>query len=86
MWAKASVGAYMKYDLRILRPQCYNCNINHGGRGADFYKRMLTEIGPEKMAELERDRQVTVKAYDFYLKIYQEYKTLWETLNESHRG
>jgi len=74
MWAKASLGAYLKYDLRVLRPQCYNCNINHGGAGADFYKRMLKEIGEEAMAQLERDRQVTVKAYDHYVKVLSEYQ------------
>lgn len=76
MWAKASVGAYMKYDLRILRPQCYNCNINLGGRGADFYARMLNEIGEEKMAQLQRDRQVTVNAMEHYLKLINEYTEL----------
>jgi hypothetical protein len=66
----------MKYDLRILRPQCYNCNINHGGMGADFYARMLREIGEESMAQLQRDRQVTVNAMDHYLKLIKEYTEL----------
>lgn len=44
--------------------------------GADFYVKMLKEIGPEKMAELERDRQVTVKAYDHYIKLLSEYQKL----------
>ncbi len=76
LWSKASLGAYLKYDLRVLRPQCYNCNINRGGMGADFYKRMLNEIGQEKMAELEKDRQVIVNAMDHYLKILSEYQNL----------
>lgn len=79
LWSKASLGAYMKYDLRVLRPQCYNCNINRGGMGADFYKRMLEEIGPEAMEKLQKDRQVTVNAYDHYLKLIEEYKKI---LNE----
>lgn len=76
MLPKACVGAYLKYDLRILRPQCYNCNINLGGKGADFYARMLKEIGPEKMAQLEKDRQVTVNAYDHYVKLLEIYSKL----------
>jgi len=76
MWAKASLGAFLKYDLRVLRPQCYNCNINQGGRGADFYKRMLEEIGKVEMEKLEKDRQVTVKAYDFYLELLTKYQNL----------
>jgi hypothetical protein len=76
MWSKASVGAFLKYDTRILRPQCYNCNINQGGRGADFYVKMLKEVGQNAMQKLEADRQVTVKAMDHYLKILDEYSKL----------
>lgn len=76
MWAKASVGAFLKYDLRILRPQCYHCNINLGGRGADFYTRMLSEIGEEKMAQLQKDRQVMVNSMEHYLKLINEYTEL----------
>ena len=76
MWSKASLGAYLKYDLRVLRPQCYNCNINRGGMGADFYSKMLKEIGQEEMEKLQKDRQVTVNAYDHYLKLIEEYSKL----------
>lgn len=79
MWAKASVGAYLKYDLRILRPQCAVCNLFFGGAGANFYSRMLREKGMEYMAKLERDRRVSVKAYDHYVKLIQEYS---EILNQ----
>lgn len=76
LWAKASLGAHLKYDLRVLRPQCYKCNIHHGGAGALFYQRMLKENGQEYMDALERERQVSVKAYDHYLKILEEYKCI----------
>ncbi len=75
MWPKASLGAYLKYDLRVIRSQCYHCNINLGGAGADFYKRMLKEIGKNKMEQLEQDRQKTVKAYDFYFELLQKLLT-----------
>jgi hypothetical protein len=78
--AKAALGAYLKYDLRVLRPQCYNCNINQGGRGSDFYTRMLSEIGEEKMAQLQKDRQVTVNAMNHYLKLIKEYTDLLNNL------
>lgn len=74
LWAKASLGAYMKYDLRVLRPQCYHCNINLGGAGADFYLKMWEENGENYMQELKKDRQVMVKAYDFYVNLLEEYK------------
>jgi len=80
MFSKASLGAYLKYDLRVLRPQCYNCNINRGGMGADFYERMLREIGPLEMEKLQKDRQVSVKAYEHYSKQISDYRQLIETL------
>ena len=76
LWAKASLGAWLKYDLRVLRPQCYKCNIHHGGAGALFYARMVRENGQEYMNSLERERQVTVKAIDHYTQILEEYKKL----------
>ncbi len=80
MWAKASVGACLKYDLRILRPQCYFCNINLGGRGADFYVKMLKEVGAVAISQLNFDRQQTVKAYDHYLKLLREYQIIVDGL------
>lgn len=74
MFAKASIGAYLKYDLRVLRPQCYFCNINCGGRGADFIEKMRQIEGDEYVDQIIRDKQVTVKAYDHYVMLLDEYK------------
>ena len=74
MLAKASIGAYLKYDLRLLRPQCYFCNINCGGRGAEFIEKMRKIEGDEYVNQIMRDKNVTVKAMDHYLKILEEYK------------
>lgn len=75
---KASIGAYLKYDLRLLRPQCYNCNINLGGNGAIFIENLRRKEGNDYVDKILQDRQATVKAYDHYLKIYEEYKVLAE--------
>lgn len=83
MWPKASVGALLKYDLRILRPQCYYCNINLGGRGADFYKRMTEENGSAYMEQLEKDRQISVKAYDHYASLILQYVVILENLTKT---
>jgi uncharacterized protein YdcH (DUF465 family) len=48
--------------------------------GAEAYKRMLEEIGPEKMAQLEKDRQVSVNAYEHFTKLLEEYKKLNEQI------
>lgn len=76
LYPKASVGAYLKYDLRILRPQCYNCNINLGGNGAVYYQKMLKIEGQDYLDRLEQDKQITVKAIDHYTALLEEYKTI----------
>lgn len=76
MWPKASLGASLKYDIRILRPQCYFCNINAGGQGAVFYRRMLKEEGKPYMTKLEQLKNVTVKAMDHYAILLQEYNNV----------
>lgn len=76
LWAKASLGAFLKYDLRVLRPQCMACNIWKGGMGADFYLKMWQEHGADYMNKLLADRKITVKAYDHYVLLLEEYKKL----------
>ncbi len=80
MWPKASLGAYLKYDLRILRPQSYDENINRGGNGAVFYAKMLKIHGKAYMNRLEKDRQVEVNALEHYKKLIPVYKEILERL------
>lgn len=80
LWPKASLGAYMKYDLRVLRPQCFICNIHRGGAGAEYYARMLRENGQEYMTKLEAERQVTVKALDHYQDLIPKYQEILNKL------
>ena len=76
MLAKASLGAYLKYDLRLLRIQCSTCNLWRGGMGAIFIENMRKIEGDEYVDQILKDRQVTVKAYDHYVKLLAEYKKL----------
>jgi hypothetical protein len=76
MLPKASLGAYLKYDLRLLRIQCYNCNINLGGNGAIFIEKMRKIEGDEYVDQILKDRQKTVKAYDFYVELLEKYKKI----------
>lgn len=74
-YPKSTLGANLKYDMRVLRWQCFACNIHRGGSGAEAYKRMLREEGQAYMDKLEEDRQKTVKAYDFFAELLETYKT-----------
>jgi len=69
-------GALLRYDLRNLRIQCYHCNINLGGYGAEYYKRMVAEVGKKEVDKLFQDKQKSVKAIDHYTKILKEYEQL----------
>lgn len=76
LWPKASLGSYMKYDLRVLRPQCYRCNIHLGGNGAVFYEKMCRENGDGYMSGLEKEKQISVKALDHYLALVPKYQEM----------
>ncbi len=76
MLAKASVGAYLKYDLRLLRPQCARCNLFLGGMGATFIENMRKVEGNEYVDSILNDRNKTVKAYDWYLTLLGKYNEI----------
>lgn len=80
MWPKGSLGASLKYDIRILRPQCYNCNINYGGQGAIFIKKMEKEEGKIYMDKLHadkiEDKKGSLKASDYYPQLLLEYRRI----------
>lgn len=66
---KSVCGAYLKYDLRNLRFQCFRCNINAGGNGAEFYKRLVEKEGQEYVDALFNDKQKITKAVDRYIEL-----------------
>lgn len=74
--AKGACGATLKYDLRNLRPQCYHCNINLGGNGATFYKRLVETEGQEYVDQLFKDKQKIIKAYDHYAELLAKYRDM----------
>ncbi len=76
MIPKSTLSAFLKYDLRLLRLQCTRCNIWGGGMGAIFIENMRKIEGNEYVDQIMKDRQVTVKAYDHYVKILEEYKKI----------
>jgi len=67
-------GAYLRYDLRNLRIQCYHCNINLGGSGATYYKNLVAEVGQVAVDQLFKDKQKIVKALEHYQKLLKEYE------------
>ena len=77
----STCGAFLRYDLRNLRPGCYHCNINLGGNGAEYYRHMVLEVGQEAVDQLFRDKEKSIKAdVIFYENKIAEYETLLRSL------
>lgn len=73
----STCGAFLRYDLRNLRVQDYYCNINLGGNGSEFYRRLVEENGQEYVDQLFRDKQKIIKADIIWLMtLLEEYKKL----------
>ena len=54
-------GNSTKWDLRNIHPQCYRCNINLGGNGAEYYPYMLKEYGKAIIDELRQASNQSLK-------------------------
>lgn len=79
-YPKGALGASMKYDLRILRAQCYNCNINHGGMGSAFWKNLEQDLGKQNadnlFLECQRSKGKPINARDYFNVLIEEYRKL----------
>lgn len=79
-YPKGALGASMKYDLRILRWQSYNENINLGGNGATFWKNLERDLGKKEADKLYLEcvssKGKPVKARDFYTELIERYKAM----------
>jgi hypothetical protein len=73
---KSVCGAFLKYDLRNLRWQCYMCNIHLSGNGAVFYRKLVEIEGQEYVDKIFADKLKTVKAHDFYIELLAQYSKL----------
>ncbi len=74
--AKSVCGAFLKYDMRNLRWQCYFCNINLGGNGAVFYRKLVETEGKKYVDQLFQEKQKITKAYDHYLIQLEKYRRI----------
>lgn len=72
----STCGAYLRYDLRNLHSCCYNCNINLGGNGALFYRKLVDIYGQVFVDNVFRDKNNIIKAdeifYENKIKEYEE--------------
>jgi len=69
-------GALLRYNLDNLRIQCYYDNINLGGNGSEFYRRLVKENGGEFVEKLFALKGQTTKAIDHYRALLEKYKNI----------
>jgi hypothetical protein len=70
-------GALLRYNLDNLRVCCYHCNINLGGNGSEYYRRLVEEKGQDFVDGLFRLKNQSVKAdVIFYMKLISDYEKL----------
>lgn len=73
-------GVLLRYNLENLRPQCYNCNINLGGNGAEYYRRMVAEKGETFVDNLFTLKHSLIKAdWVWFEEQIANYKQLYDT-------
>tara|TARA_R100000482_G_C5122027_1_gene146366 strand:- start:1151 stop:1507 length:357 start_codon:yes stop_codon:yes gene_type:complete len=69
-------GNATAWDLRNIHPQCYRCNINLGGNGAEYFPFMLKTYGSEVVDELRQlsntSRKISRVQYEEMIEHLQE--------------
>lgn len=73
---RRSGGLSLFFHEENVWSQCFHCNINLGGNGAEFYRRLVERIGADRVEELFRLRDQGFRQYTI-----QEYKDLIEEYN-----
>lgn len=74
---RASGGLSLFFDERNVHAQCYRCNINLGGNGAEYYRRMVDKFGQDLVDELfelknKGFKQYSIPEYQQLIGVYKE--------------
>ena len=68
----AGRGNAVLFDTRIIRVQCYGCNIGRGGNYQVFVPKLIRELGQETYEKIERESHLPVKRdRAYYLELIE---------------
>ncbi len=81
---RSTGGLSLYFHEMNVHAQCYFCNINLGGNGAEYYRRMIEKYGNDDVAELFRLRDTGYKKYS--IEEYKEMKELYKDKIEELNG
>lgn len=73
-------GAYLKYDLRNLRPQCVRCNKWLGGNWVSFRERLILLEGEAYVDQIHEDKCQMVDAREHWECLVELYQLKAEEL------
>lgn len=78
-----SLGLALYFEENNIHAQCYNCNINLGGNGAEYYRRMVLKYGQDEVDRIFSLKTKVVKLdYDL---LNQHYIEKWQSLGKSRQ-
>ena len=81
MIPSSTAGVEIRYHLDNLRVQDYDCNINKGGSGAEFHRRLIKEIGKKRVDFLFYLKNHPIQADStWYLNKISEYTAILNKL------
>lgn len=85
---KAAGGLSLYFHEKNVHAQCYYCNINLGGNGAEYYRRMVDKYSKKKVEELFklRDQGILKYTIEDYKKLIQKYKKKLKKLEDDKRN
>ena len=79
---RAAGGLSLYFHEQNVHAQCYRCNINLGGNGSEYYRRMVERFGQEVVDELFQLKYTGYKKYTIedYQQLREDYKIKTEEL------
>ena len=74
---RAAGGLSLFFHEQNVHAQCYRCNINLGGNGSEYYRRMVKKYGEELVDELfeiknKGYRKYTIPEYELLIDVYKQ--------------
>lgn len=85
----AGCSVEVRYDLKNLRPQCYNCNINLNGNWVEYEAALLKEglVDIEELKRRNKETKGAIYPQEWFECKIREYQQVLNTMIEKkHMG
>lgn len=73
-WHSSELSVTLRYDIRFIRAQCFNCNMRKGGKGGTANQRMRAEgIDVDALWQENLDTKAIPRNNEWFATKIQEY-------------